>query len=413
MKVFWSWQNDYEPKANRNFIRAALDEAVNQVGDELGLEAAERPELDHDTKNTPGMAEITGTILRKISESAVFVADLTPIGVSNDGKALPNPNVLIELGWALKSLGADRIIAIMNTEAGYGPESLPFDIRHRRTMTYALTPDASQADRKKIRKQLTDELVGALSTNLGEYAAAEAEAAEFHTVPAKPGDRSVWRTLGNEVEFVDTMDITRKLTVPDGPRAYIRIIPSGWRYGIPSVSDIQRAKDGEQVGPVTEGSSSGDFGPSEEGFARVWHTGDDEAANISMWFDETGEFWVVHGTAVADWKSGRTMLRVDAVLRGWDENLRSAMKMLDRHGAYPARRVEAGVVDIKGTMWPAEMVSYSKPARRPESFLSRQHRDWSEDAQLAFLMDAYNKIRDNFALAHADQDDLRKMIGRQ
>ncbi len=413
MKVFWSWQNDYEPKTNRKFIRAALGEAVNRVGDELGLEAAERPELDHDTKSTPGMAEITGTILGKISESAVFVADLTPIGVSPGGKALPNPNVLIELGWALKCVGADRIIAIMNTATGYGPEALPFDIRHRRAMPYALAPDASPADRKKIRKQLTDELVEALRINLGEYAAAEAEAAEFKAAQAKSGDRSVWHTLGNEVEFVDTADITRKLTVPGGPRAYIRIIPSGWRCGTPSVFEIQRAKDADQVGPVTEGSNRGDFGPCEEGFARVWHTGDDEAANISMWFDDTGEFWVLHGTAVGDWKDGKKVLRVGPVLRGWHDNLRSAMKVFDRHGAYPARRVEAGVVGIKGTMWPSEMVSYSKAARKPESFLSRPQRDWGEGAQLEFLTDVYNKIRDNFGLPHADQNDLGKMVGRQ
>jgi hypothetical protein len=119
MKVFWSWQNDYEPESNRHFIRSALDEAVKQAGEELGLEPAERPELDHDTKNTPGMADITNTILKKINESAVFVADLTPIGETNGGKALPNPNVMIELGWALKSLGPDRIIAVMNIHSGY------------------------------------------------------------------------------------------------------------------------------------------------------------------------------------------------------------------------------------------------------------------------------------------------------
>lgn len=67
MKVFWSWQNDFSPTCCRHFIRDALETAVNNVGEELGLENAERPELDHDTKNTPGMTEITDTILKKIS----------------------------------------------------------------------------------------------------------------------------------------------------------------------------------------------------------------------------------------------------------------------------------------------------------------------------------------------------------
>ncbi|SHF84647.1 hypothetical protein SAMN05444273_1185 [Litoreibacter ascidiaceicola] len=411
MKVFWSWQNDNEPESNRHFIRSALDEAVKQAGEELGLEPAERPELDHDTKNTPGMADITSTILKKINESAVFVADLTPIGETNGGKALPNPNVMIELGWALKSLGPDRIIAVMNIHNGYTPDDLPFDIRHRRAMTYELGPSGSKADRAKIRKRLTTELTEALKTNLGRYVEELAEAASFEAVPAKEGDTSVWASYGGEVDFVDTMDISRRVAAIDGPRGYIRIIPAGWKEEIPSVSQIQNAKDGQEVWPVAEGSSGGDYGPCEEGFVRFWHTGNDETANISMWFDETGEFWITHGTAIAAWKDGKKMLRIDSLLRGWRNNLRSAMKALDQHGALAARRVEAGLIDIKGTMWPATMLSYSVPARKPKTIMQRQQRDWSEEAQLQFLTDAYNKIRDNFALPHEDQTALKKITG--
>src|SRR4051812_20666160 len=127
MKIFWSWQNDTPPRRNRHFIRAALSDAVTAVAGDFALDDAERPELDHDTKNTPGMAEIAATILDKIRSCAVFVADLTPIARSAEGKALPNPNVLIELGWALHKPGADRIIAVMNTADGWSAEDLPFD----------------------------------------------------------------------------------------------------------------------------------------------------------------------------------------------------------------------------------------------------------------------------------------------
>lgn len=409
MKVFWSWQNDYEPKSNRHFIRSALDEAVKLAGEELGLESAERPELDHDTKNTPGMAEITNTILKKINESAVFVADLTPIGATDSGKALPNPNVMIELGWALKALGPDRIIAIMNTHCGYNPDNLPFDIRHRRAMTYELAPSASKADRAKARERLTTELTEALKTNLGQYVEELAEAASYAAVPAKEGDPSVWASYGGEVDFIDTMDISRRVAAADGPRGYIRIIPAGWKAEIPSVSQIQNAKNVQEVWPMAEGTSGGDYGPCEEGFVRFWRTGNDKTANISMWFDETGEFWITHGTAIAEWKDGKKMLRIDSLLRGWRNNLRTAMKVLDEHGALAARRVEAGVVDIKGTMWPATMLSFSVPARKPRTIVQRQQRDWSEEAQLQFLTDAYNKIRDNFALPHEDQTALKKI----
>ena len=98
------------------------------------------------------MVEITKTILDKVARSAVFVADLTPIGKTDDGKALPNPNVLIELGWALNELGHKPIIAVMNTSAGWTPDDLPFDIRHRRAMTYDLPETADTPTIKAVKK---------------------------------------------------------------------------------------------------------------------------------------------------------------------------------------------------------------------------------------------------------------------
>ena len=154
MKVFWSWQNDYAPKACRHFIREALVEATAQAGHDLGLEDAERPEVDHDTKGASGMVDIIATIFDKVSSSAVFVADVTPVGKTESGKARPNPNVLIELGWALGKLGADRIIAVLNTASGYQPDDLPFDIRNRRALPYDLAEDADSKTRKSARKRL-------------------------------------------------------------------------------------------------------------------------------------------------------------------------------------------------------------------------------------------------------------------
>ena len=104
-RIFWSWQSDYSPKTCRHFIRQALVDAITQVADEIGVDDADRPEIDHDTKGERGMADIAATILNKIADAAVFVADLTPIAQSSDGKWLPNPNVMIELGWAMHRPG--------------------------------------------------------------------------------------------------------------------------------------------------------------------------------------------------------------------------------------------------------------------------------------------------------------------
>lgn len=415
MKVFWSWQNDYAPKTCRHFIRGALIEAIKAAGEELGLEDAERPEIDHDTKDTPGMAEITATILDKISRSAVFIADLTPIGQTDGGKALPNPNVLIELGWAMSALGAGRIIAVLNTASGYKPDDLPFDIRHRRAMTYKLEEGAAPKDRKAAHKALVRDLTAALRTNLGEHIEEEAASKAIEGVPAEPDNPSIWASAGDTLEHNDTLGVGHRTSVmlPDCPRGYIRIIPAGWRNGAPSVNDIARLRDDAALWPQKEGTSSGDFGVCEQGYVRYWNTGDDsqgrtESRNVAMFFDTTGEFWVLHGKAIAEGSKG-PVLRIDSLIQGWANALKNAHAILDRLGANSARKVEAGLVGVRGVRWPGTFEHQSPPARKDRCVLIRQQRDWSEEAQLAFLTDAYNQVRDLFGFARVDPEDTKKV----
>ena len=86
------------------------------------------------TSNRTGSPDIVDSLLEHIDEADLFVADLTPIYSfeKKDGavKKSPNPNVLIELGYASKAIGWDRIICVIDGE----PSELPFDISlHRMT----------------------------------------------------------------------------------------------------------------------------------------------------------------------------------------------------------------------------------------------------------------------------------------
>lgn len=53
------------------------------------------------------------------------------------GRKTPNPNVMIELGYAIKSLDWDRIILLYDKDFGE-IEELPFDINHRRITSFSL-----------------------------------------------------------------------------------------------------------------------------------------------------------------------------------------------------------------------------------------------------------------------------------
>jgi hypothetical protein len=173
--VFYAWQSDRPQKTHRYLIRDAAKEAVKRIGRDATVE--DSPRLDHDTKDVPGTPEIAGTIFRKIRESGAFIADLTFIGATDlhdrDKKLLPNPNVLLELGYAARSIGWDRIICVMNTAFGPVEEQI-FDIRQRRWPICYRLEDENPRDIQNARESLSGQLQNAIRMVMnGEHEAVE------------------------------------------------------------------------------------------------------------------------------------------------------------------------------------------------------------------------------------------------
>lgn len=155
--IFYSWQSDIRPVAAcRSLIEDALEQAIRTVANDgsIGLQ----PVLDRDTADVPGCPDIGITIFEKIEEAAAFVADVTIVNAGM-GRPMPNPNVLLELGYALHALGDRRIVLVQNIAFGK-PEQLPFDLRQKRVITYHSEPDASE--RASARKALSTQLERAL-----------------------------------------------------------------------------------------------------------------------------------------------------------------------------------------------------------------------------------------------------------
>ena len=188
--VFWSWQSDLDARVTRDVIRYALDDAIQILA--ADLEEADRPSLTSDTQGVAGTPDIVATILRKIDESAVFVADVTPIAVSESGKACANPNVLLEMGYANKALTEHRVIQVWNTAfEGASLEKLPFDMRGRRgPMDFYLPISAETATLRTVRSKLASELAGALKLAFDQLPPPPTEA--VHWQPHYPGDADLW-----------------------------------------------------------------------------------------------------------------------------------------------------------------------------------------------------------------------------
>jgi hypothetical protein len=155
--VFYAWQSDSPSRDNRNFIEAAIKAALDSIQKNGSIQAS--PRLDKDTKGVTGMPDIANTILEKIRASDVFVADISFVArTEGDKKLIPNPNVMIELGYALSELGWERIIIVLNDATGT-TDDLPFDLKNRRwPFVYQVKPEASDAERSEAKKGLTKQL---------------------------------------------------------------------------------------------------------------------------------------------------------------------------------------------------------------------------------------------------------------
>ena len=163
--IFFSWQADTETRSGRNLVERALERAASRIGADTEVEEAVREiAVDRDTKNVPGSPPIVDTIFRKIDNAGVFVPDLTFVGKRLDGRPTPNPNVLVEYGWALKALTHARIVPVMNTAYGEPVgDAMPFDMRHlRNPITYHCSEAADEDTRRRAREDLAKKLESAL-----------------------------------------------------------------------------------------------------------------------------------------------------------------------------------------------------------------------------------------------------------
>jgi hypothetical protein len=132
----------------------ALEEAAKRISEDAKVTT--KVTIDADTEGILGQPPVSDTILAKIESCHVFVPDFTFVATTAGGKPIPNPNVMLEYGHALRAKGWGVMMPVMNTAHG-PPEKLPFDMGHlRHPLQYCLAPTASKAERRAVWKSLSD-----------------------------------------------------------------------------------------------------------------------------------------------------------------------------------------------------------------------------------------------------------------
>ncbi|WP_434289898.1 hypothetical protein [Celeribacter sp. SCSIO 80788] len=400
--VFWSWQADLDPKVNRSFIRFALDTARGRAQEKLQLEEPERTiSLDHDTKSAQGMADIAGTIFEQVSKAAIFVADVTPVATSEAGKAIPNPNVMIELGYAMRALGPERIIAVLNVGFGTGPEALPFDIRQRRILTYNLPPEKDSAARNKARAKLTDDLASALVNNLKAIERIETEQTEIEMAEEDRERIGVWKghwPAIHRASFGQEKSVLPKRV----PRAVLRVAPADWPSGIPPIAMLDELSAKARLDAPYGGGTSGDYGPFQDGYIAYWvPSGSSDASetsvfNVAAFLEDTGEVWLSDGTVV-DERRGKKFLSYGSLMSNWIRGLDRSHALLDELGAGQRRRVLLDVSGLSDTFWPAQQSHIPSVSRKPRVSYSRTEANWAPTVRKDTLRQAWNVLRNAYS----------------
>jgi hypothetical protein len=396
--VFWSWQSDLDARVTRDLVRDALAHAIEL----LHAEMDERPELTSDTKGVPGSPDIVATILAKIEAAAVFVGDVTPIAVSESGKALANPNVLIELGYAKKAIGLERIILIWNTAfEGAVPERLPFDLRGRRApIGFHLPPGASKTDLASERAKLQAVFVEALRGSLQLTAAPAPIARDWQ--PSFEADPAVWFDP-SRVLLINEDGAPGQKHLEPGRYHYMRILPSTWS------APATLSGHSPLLGP-TRGYS---WGTMRGGF--VTYVGSLRASEqmplnkMTLHFRQSGELWAID--ALSTDRDPQEYFYADYVINAWNDFLEEAIPYLQRHGAGGPFRVRAGATKLGGLKWTSE----TRWGGRPQALEERAEAEFtlkgaSEQERLNAFDSAWGEIAAAFGVAPPDRPTLVRQI---
>lgn len=160
LTIFYSWQSDIE--FNNKAIRESLRSSANDLE---RLDGFPFLEIKDSTSNLIGATRIPDSILADISASDIFICDLSIVGQSHDQKRkIPNPNVLIELGFAISKLGWSRIVVLFNGEFG-DITDVPFDIEKRSVLLYKIKDQNDGNGKGQLKGKLKDWLQKIVTEN--------------------------------------------------------------------------------------------------------------------------------------------------------------------------------------------------------------------------------------------------------
>lgn len=161
--VFYSWQSDLPHDTNHRAISTCIQSALLNLQDnDVNLKI----KFDEATRDEPGTPDIPSTIFNKISSADIFICDITTINhIEVTKRKTPNPNVLIELGFAIATLGWERVVMVFNKNFGTFPNELPFDLDKRRVTPFTIKEKSDKNGRNDLTNKMSDAVQTIIKAN--------------------------------------------------------------------------------------------------------------------------------------------------------------------------------------------------------------------------------------------------------
>lgn len=351
-KIFWSWQSDAPKRETRDLIQVALYAAVQDVSGEF--DKAKRIEVDQDVKGVIGMAPIAETILDKIDAATVFVGDVTPVAVIGKGrnrKLLPNPNVMLELGYARRALSMGRLIPVFNRAIRSTRfDDLPFDLRHLTgTIVYELAEGALKSELRRVRKDLRKRLAEKLRAMIADAPGPVEPEQVWHA--SLPSDPSIWEEAYNPLPVNCPHLGQVDLIVAPAPRIFVRLLPAVQGVAPKSINGIFPGGH-DCLLPIGASVGGGlTTGRTGNGHAIFQSVGEDRTTkSVVRWYKDTGEIWAISAWGFY-YRNTHPHFAYDEVIKDLVSWLTQTLRSARTAGGSAPFRVLLGASGLRQVQW--------------------------------------------------------------
>lgn len=162
INLFYSWQSDLPNNSNRGLIQSCIEISLKEIFNENNNITEYK--IESDSRDEVGTPDLVSSIFSKIDECDILLADISIINSNSELRKVPNPNVLIELGYASARIGWEKIICLFNKDYGR-IEDLPFDIRSRKPLLYST--QNKETDKKNLKKILKIQIQNVIDNHIG------------------------------------------------------------------------------------------------------------------------------------------------------------------------------------------------------------------------------------------------------